>query len=515
MNSDKYEDLVHFFKEWREFQKPRLDNGVPDYTEIAMAEQKRSIPKFKKDLSAIDCRGWPITQQVDYEIIWAEINGLEFDHRILKPWSRNPLFYAVIQTGMPDVPARECCEIYGVLNVFEFSFPLNEGDTTIFKEKLGAIPDILLQAKQNLVEEAGDLWPPAIQRKKKESTDLVNLATGFKESNPDLADLALKAKVAVDDFAIWLEQKSRGMKAFSGIGIAEYDRYMKEVHLVPYSWREQLILIERELERSLAALTLEEHRNRRLPPLKVAASLSEIQDRKKKAVTEFLNYLKNEEIFTVDDYMHLEDEVKSFIPLEQLDLFTHVLYRHSLPMQCHSVHWLDKQRDKRYTHPIRGDVLLYKIWANRAEGFATAFEELMVQLGFFENHPRARELVYIILAYRAIRAIAELKLHSGDFTLEEAVTYAVEKTPRGYLKPNSDLIKREYASYLSVPGYGASYVIGKLQLDKLVADRADQLGDQFRIKDFFDDYFVRGLIPVSLIRWEMTALDDEMRKLRE
>jgi hypothetical protein len=245
----------------------------------------------------------------------------------------------------------------------------------------------------------------------------------------------------------------------------------------------------------------------------VAASLKEIQDRKKKAVVEFLTYLKDEEIFTLDDYMHLDDEVASFIPPERLDLFTNVMYRHSLPMQCHSVHWLDKQRDKRYTHPIRSKVLLYKIWANRAEGFATAFEELMIQLGFFDKHPRARELVYIILAYRAIRAIAELKLHSGDLTMDEAVEYAIDKTPRGYLRPDSDLIKREYASYLSVPGYGSSYIIGKIQLDRLITDRAEQLGERFKVKDFFDDYFARGLIPASLIRWEMTGLNDEMQKL--
>ena len=80
--SDKYEDLVTFFKEWREFQKPKVVDGVPDYTAQAMAEQKSRIPEFKKRLFDIDSRDWPIPQQVDYEIVRAEINGLEFDHRV-------------------------------------------------------------------------------------------------------------------------------------------------------------------------------------------------------------------------------------------------------------------------------------------------------------------------------------------------------------------------------------------------------------------------------------------------
>jgi hypothetical protein len=47
----------------------------------------------------------------------------------------------------------------------------------------------------------------------------------------------------------------------------------------------------------------------------------------------------------------------------------------------------------------------------------------------------------------------------------------------------------------------------------LIADRAMQLGDRFKIKDFFDDYLASGVIPISLIRWEMTGKDDQIRKL--
>jgi uncharacterized protein (DUF885 family) len=63
--------------------------------------------------------------------------------------------------------------------------------------------------------------------------------------------------------------------------------------------------------------------------------------------------------------------------------------------------------------------------------------------------------------------------------------------------------------------YGTSYVIGKIQLERLIADRAAQLGDKFRLQDFLDDYFARGVIPASLLRWEITDLDDEMQKLRK
>jgi len=511
--SDKYEDLVTFFKEWREFQKPKVVDGVPDYTAQAMAEQKSRIPEFKKRLFDIDSRDWPIPQQVDYEIVRAEINGLEFDHRVLRPWSRNPLFYAIIQMSEPDVPAREGPEIFGVLNVFEHTFPLNEKSQAVFKEKLSIIPEILNQAKQNLVEEAGDLYLFGIRQKKRESASLSRLAGRLESTNSDLADLVRQAQAAVDEFVTWLEQKREGMKVFSGIGVEAFDWYMKEVHLVPYNWQEQVDLLERELERSLAGLVLEEHRNRHLPPLKPAGSLEERKERYKKSVAEFMDFLRKKKIFTVPDYMLLNDQVRSFTPPERLDFFSHISYRNPLPLLCHSIHWLEKQREIHNTHSIRGKALLYNIWDSRAEGLATGFEELMMQAGLLEEHPRARELTYIMLAFRAIRALGGLKLHSGEFTLDEAIQWAVEKTPRGFVGLNSNTIRTDYAIYLSQPGYGTSYVVGKNQLEKLIADRAVQLGAQFRLKDFLDDYFSRGVIPASLLRWEMTDLDDEMQEL--
>ncbi|MBS3820067.1 DUF885 family protein [bacterium] len=510
-----YQDLVEFFKEWREFEKPNFKNGVPDYTAEAMAEQESRIPEFEKRLAAMDTSDWTISQKVDYEIVRAEINGLKFNHQVLKPWSRNPLFYAVVQMHEQDVPAREGPEIDGVLNVFQHRFPLNEESQAVFKKKLTAIPSVLAQAQKNLVHKAGDLWFFGIRQKKGESADLAALAERFEGRHPELTDLALEAKSAVDDFTTWLEEKQKGMKSFSGIGKEEYSRYMKKVHLVPYSWEEQMELIQRELERSLAALKMEEHRNRDLPQLQPPQSLKERKEQYKNSVAKFMKFLRSEEIFSVPEYMHLDDEVGSFTPPKELDFFSHISYRDPLPLLCHQVHWLEKQRMARNTHPIRGKPLLYNIWDSRAEGLATGFEELMMQAGLLEDRPRARELTHIMLAFRAIRAIGGLKLHSGEWTLEEAVDYAVEKTPRGFVSPDSRTIYGDYALYLSQPGYGTSYVIGKLQLDRLIKDRALQLGDEFRLKDFFDEYFSLGMIPASLIRWEMTGLDDQMKKLWE
>ncbi len=48
---------------------------------------------------------------------------------------------------------------------------------------------------------------------------------------------------------------------------------------------------------------------------------------------------------------------------------------------------------------------------------------------------------------------------------------------------------------------------------KLMRDYAQEQGDDFVVRDFMDEFFESGLIPISLIRWEMTGLDDEVSKL--
>jgi len=514
VSSQSHDDLLAQWKEFREFQKPRMADGIPDYTAPAMAAQKAGLKAFQDRLAAINPASWPIARRVDYEIVRAEMSGLEFDHRVLRPWSRMPTFYAVIQTSEPDVPLREGPEIHGVLDLWTFAFPLDEPGKAAVKEKLAAIPAVLAQARANLVEDTADLWLLGIRQKRRESADLANLGKRLASSAPELVPLVEAAKDAVDEFRVWLEEHNKTKKGPSGIGVAEFDWYQKRVHFVPYTWSEQLRIAERELERALAYLELEKRRNAGLPALRPAADLAELQRRQKEAVAYYFDFLRKREIFTVPDYMTLSDEVRSFAPPERRDYFTQVSYLDPMPLLCHSVHWLEKQREKRNPDPVRGTPLLYNIWDSRAEGFATAFEEMMMGTGLFDRNPRARELVYNLLAFRAIRAIADLKLHSREWTVREAVDYAVRTTPYGWCLPDGATIWGDMAIYLSQPGYGTSYVVGKVQVEKLLADYSRLKGYDAGLKAFLDEYFTKGLIPQSLIRWEMTGLDDEMAQIR-
>jgi len=513
-NSTDYQGLIRLFKEFRDYQKPRIVEGIPDYTKEVMEEQYARLPEFRQKLNLIDPSDWTIPEKADYEVLRAEINGLDFDHRVFHPWKRDPAFYAVITTYEPDVPAREGPEIFNVLYLPEYTFPLEGEQKKIFRTKLTAIPGILAQAKTNLTDKRKDLWFFGIRQKEREISALTSLSKRLANGSQDLVPLVDRAREAVVEFKTWLENEHAPMKQTQdGIGIDNFNWYMKHVHLVPFNWQEQVDICRRELERSWTALKMEEIRNRDLPPLKPAQSVEELRIRLKAAVDEFMNFLREKDIFTVPDYMTLSTEVGAYTQPERQSFFTRVEYHHFLALRPHMIHWLEKQREKFNDHPIRGAPLLFNIWDSRAEGLATEFEETMLQAGLLDAVPRARELTWILLAFRAARALGDLMVHSGDWTVEEAVDFAVKNTPRGWVKPDGRTIWGDIGLYLRQPGYGTSYVYGKIQLERLMADKAIQLGDNFQLRDFFDDYFSRGVIPASLIRWEMTGHDDAVKKL--
>ena len=73
---------------------------------------------------------------------------------------------------------------------------------------------------------------------------------------------------------------------------------------------------------------------------------------------------------------------------------------------------------------------------------------------------------------------------------------------------------RQQHLYLRQPGYGTSYITGKYLLERTLADYAklrEEKGLEFRLKDFFDHLNEIDSIPISLARWEMTGLDDEIK----
>jgi hypothetical protein len=518
-----YADLLALFADWREFEQPPLRDGAPDYTAARCATRYEALAGYQARLQTIDTEGWSVAQQVDWHLLRAELNGFDFNHRVLKPWVRDPAFYQSVWMARSDVPGHEGPTHHAVVEFWQYELPLSPQDEARLTAEIAVIPPLMAQARKNLTGNARDLWVAGIRNIRAQDDNLAAIARAVgPRASAELRAGIDAARKASRELVAWLEEQAPSKTGPSGVGKENYTWWQQNVHLVPLTWEDEVRLLKRELDRAWASLKLEEHRNRKLPPLKAASTPAEYDELARRSAEHFLRFLEEEEILTYKDYMAtaLYEHLGSFVPEETRNFFWIAAHYDPTPLYTHFYHWFELARMDREPHPspVRQGSLLYNIFDSRNEGTATGVEEMFMHAGLYDHNPRAREIVWIMLAQRAARGLGSLYAHANMMTMEEAGGIHVDWTPRGWMKTEKELLKFEQHLYLRQPGYGTSYITGKYLLERTLADYSRQLelsGEPFRLKDFFDRLNAVDSIPIALGRWEMTGLDDELPLISE
>jgi hypothetical protein len=509
-----YRELVELFNNWRDFENPPRLNGAPDYTADRFKKDHTAFEDLQNRLTQIAIDDWPIPYQVDWHVVRAEMNGYDFNYRVLRPWVRDPAYYQTVWMYQSDVPAHEGPTNHATLEFWTYAFPLSSADQTRITNDLKVIPALLDQAQGNLTGNARDLWVAGIENFKQQVVDLNEIAEKLKLSK-DQGDLSVSlenALTATTDFIIWLQEQAPDKTGASGIGKENYTWYQQNVHLLPLTWEDEVRLLQRELDRAWTSLKLEEQNNIDLPPMTAANTPEEFAQLTEKGVQRFMNFLSDKEIMPIKPNMEpaLREHMGQFVPADQRNFFAIGMHYDPLPLYSHFVHWFDlaQVRDEPHESPIRRGALLYNIFDSKNEGIATGVEEMFMHAGLYEDSPRSREIIWIMIAQRAARGLGSLYAHANEMTMAEAGQVHVKWTPRGWMKREPHLLQFEQHLYLRQPGYGTCYITGKYLIEKLVTERAKQLEEQgkpFVMKDFFRAFNDAGNIPVELVRWQMTG----------
>lgn len=519
--SSGYDGLLRLYEEWRRFEAPALNNGVPDYRDEAMKRKSVGLMGFRKRLEAIDTRGWDREQLVDYKLVVAEMNGLDFNLRVLRPWARDPAFYVSVWPHRTDVPSRDAPVSEPEIELYNYKFPLSIADQEELIAQFSLVPAFLQQARTNLMDSnARDLWVYGTQSLRNQIDALAGLEGGklvvstlegswkanLEGGSPELLSAVSTARAATEDFVHWLENGAAGKTGASGVGKGNYTWYLKNVHLVPYSWDDEVALLRRELERSHATLRLEEHNNRDLPELSAIEDKDALDALADERMDKFLDFLVRDDVIPEKSYLReaLIPRKAHFVPPDSRQFFEHVTHREPMLLYSHAYHWIDlaRMRDEPHQSPIRSNALLSNIWVSKAEGFATGFEELVMHAGLYDDNPRARELVWIMLANRAARGLASLYVQANLWTLEEAGAFQAEWTPRGWAGAKDSLTTFEQLLYLRQPGYGTTYISGKMLFDRLLARHShaqERAGQPFVLRDLMQKFNDAGMIPTTLV----------------
>ena len=526
---NKYQDLVKIFQDFRAIQKPSITDGVPDYSPKAMAHQKASLDNLQAQLALIDTAGWSVSDRVEYHLVKAEMHGLEFYHMVLKPWSRDPGFYLQTQDGAGPTRAA-----YFYID----EFPIKDKELTEARIKLIALPEVLSQAKNNLTDGAGDLAYSALHYLHYEIILYERIYKKIKEHHPELESIAAKALEAVKEYGSWLKENKSKMTAQAGVGKDNYNWWMKNVQLIPYTWDELYDIIMREDDRLLTMVALERNRNRDLPELKPVSSREEHAQQKIEALKHVMKFTEAESLFAIPEWIGFEEYLgganalatgwndafaNSYVGSGETsewpgirDFFHQTADREPLPEQTHEFigHHLDHGYNRRDTRVILGAERQYAIEMIRLEGWAFWLEEMMMHAGYLDGKSaRSREIVYWQAAFRTCRAVADLKMHSNEFSLQDAIDYVAECAPNGWNIPNGPHAWYEMQTNLRYVGWHMGMVIGKLAMNQLIAERIRQQGNDFTYKGFFEEYFEAGIIPMALIQWQLTGNDNEIKSL--
>ena len=504
------DSLENIFIEWRSFEKPPKYRGAPDYRKKTFDSRMIEFEQLRKRLNEVDKASLDTESQVDWTLIWAEMNGFEFNYNILKPWERDPAFYKSLWMNRSDVPAHEGPTHHMVVEVWQYDFPLSRQQSKKLTNELSIIPEFNQQAKTNLTGNARDLWIAGIRDI---DTQVLNLELlknfpGVKE-HKDLILIIDESISSTKSLSKWLKDESKNKTGPSGIGKDNYTWYQKNVHLVPLSWDDEVMLLKRELARAWSSLKLEEHKNRNLPKLTSASNQEEYMKKAQDASKDLIEFLDKQQVINVKDYYKdaLDERLGKFVPEDTRNFFWITAHLDPKPLYSHFFHWfelaeMDLNPNK---NKIRKDAVLYNIFDSRNEGVATSVEEMFMQAGLYESNPRSKEIVYILIAQRAARGLGSLYAHANLMTMEEAGKIHSEYTPRGWMKTEKELLIFEQHLYLRQPGYGTSYITGKYLFENALAEysRINEKDPNSNLKNFFKNLIDIGNIPMTLFHWEL------------
>lgn len=522
--SGSYDDLVSLFQEFLEWKDPARARGnvpnkdiagkpaevYPDYSEAAVNERREKMRMFQARLEDMAVVDWERSQQAEYLAVRSRFDQHDFTLNVSRPWSRDPGFY-----------------VDQMLRITFADLPLDADETAALRTRLAAISLLVDQAQENLTEVAADFADLAMFN----LTNADGVGHGYPyretpppgvigwykdflqragEQQPNLTADISAARDSVNEFHQWLQDNRSTMTGKGGVGREKFDWYLKHVKLMPYNADQIVTLGHRELERLWSVYALEQHRNRNLPVIELPTTAEEYAERIRKTDERIRSFLVEQDILTIPDYINeLDTNVPWIVRPGGPNFWEHVQYRDPTPDHLHAVipgHRFDGVVERNNTHPIRGKLTS----GARAEGWGVYLEEGMMNAGVIDDLPRVRELIYAFGIFRAARVPADVWLQLNEMTVPEAVAWWMERVP--WL--DEDVARVDAEIYLRrPPGYGLGYMIGMVQMQKLLADRKRQLGDDFVLKEFHDSFLAAGRLPLSVIRWEMTGLDDEVREL--
>ncbi|MFZ1682611.1 MAG: DUF885 domain-containing protein [Candidatus Zixiibacteriota bacterium] len=398
-------------------------------------------------------------------------------------------------------------------------------------------PAVWIQLSKNTIDDASKFYGQVAS----------DLANQFPKRSAEIAKAANAARTAMNDFRVALEKMTPGDDKGFAIGEGNFTYLLQNQYFMNITADSLLHLGEALLDsaqiayRSYKKLVEEKHQNGEDSVFAPASfSRQDILDYYNWEAKQVRTYLKLNEIITVPDYVtelsvvETPSVLRSVIsgiayqpagPFDQIQkglFYVRPLpdsmdraaldaryrfvqrrgFKGSVVHEGYPGHHLQMQIAAHNLDPIRK----FQMNMMMIEGWALYSEEVMYRTGLYGAENPAQWLgVLGGIRFRAARIVADVKLHTGQFTYDECVGWMI-KTLDAETESDEQYLRKEVQRYTYRPTVQMSYLMGKREIEKLRDAAQKKEGNDFLESRFYDNLLAEGSIPPALM-WEVMNLN--------
>jgi uncharacterized protein (DUF885 family) len=508
------------------------DGELEDFSAGAIASEVEWLRAFRRRLDAVDPTPLTPDERVDRRILQGVIDGWLLDLDTIRTWTRNPMIYA---SAISD----------GVHNLMTMASSPAASRAKQATTKLAAVPRLLASARENLRN------PPRVFVSRAVVmfhgvADLIarDLPMAFSDVadrpvQDGLKSAADEARRSVDAYTAELESTVLPKATDSyAIGTANVEARYRAEELIDVPSAALLAIGERELQKAQADF---EATAARVEPRRPGQSALEVwrtvlDDHPKRGelpaaaqrtVDELLAFVRERRLV---DLPESERVVVAAAPVFDLGLAS---MHSSPPLEPHPVKsfyyvtdaqadWpLDRQNAwlQKFNYPTLADISAHevapghyvhslfmrrtpgkvrRIWiglnpfpqpSSGQDGWAHYAEQLVTDEGFKREDPRYRLAQTSEALTRICRLIVGLRLHSGEWTIDQAAALFEREAHLPAPAARQEAIRGTYD-----PTYGG-YFLGKVAAFKLRRDYAAARGAAFNLREFHERVMTNGIAP--------------------
>ncbi len=502
------------------------DDWLADVSMPRVLERRKHVDDLLARVKALPISRWSKDDQVDAILFRAQLEQASFYGRVLRFEETNPQLYV-----------NECSG--AIFSLLKKEYAPKRMRALAATARLRQMPAFLEQGKKNLARPVA-LYARLAAQAARGGDDLymTSLMTLAVDLSPDEKQALVEARdgavAALHAYAAWLEQRIPKMAPFAPMGRANYDLYLRRVHLLPFDATqiEMLGLAELNRYRGLEALLKDpslaspDPARAKSVPADQQAFLAAYQAREK----EMIDFLQQNRLVTLPAWLgpftirQLPEAFKPtspggfmnppglydkdpegffFIPTynpKSGNFYIRAAIEDPRPILGHEGipgHFLQISIANHLQDEIR------RQHADNVfvEGWALYGEEMLSRQGLYPENSAAQAQVLRLSRYRAARIGVDVNLHTGKWSFEQAVRYFMEA---GGL--DREAAEGEAAGAAATPLQKIGYMTGKSQIMGLLGKYRDRKGQDFRLGAFHDELISFGSLPLSVIEWLM--LDD-------